>query len=424
MISKFDFLTCTIKHEHSSDSTKDFYKALSTLKCTMLLDELIEKMDAVGRRRGYEQALMYENITLMLPKPEKYSEQGIGLVFTSQGLYYFYEYLRTFGLDFRQWCQMWRALCFNGYMTKFTRVDYAMDDIRYNNEPATISMRRILNAIADGEMCCRAKLWSDNTDDIRRIFSFKSSHKRVRGEMLDGMTVQIGNRSGEGKIVRFYDKLTEIKMKRGEIPEACTSWTRCEYEFKGSDAMSLMNNYLDLSDDDFKEYMNGVVYGHLRFVERTSDNITRCPVKRWWKAFLNGCTKGFCLPKIKPARSSYARAKRGLLGQYLSKLYTFIKCFGGDGFLKLVNDIAQEEISKGRDLFDTQLANNIRDDIEHYEEYTAFSLYDYRTDLPPEALKENIRQQHWDYFQQFYKVVRLGQRYENGQLIMEQNYGM
>ena len=67
MISKFDFLTCTIKHEHSSDSTKDFYKALSTLKCTMLLDELIEKMDAVGRRRGYEQALMYEYITLMLP---------------------------------------------------------------------------------------------------------------------------------------------------------------------------------------------------------------------------------------------------------------------------------------------------------------------------------------------------------------------
>lgn len=413
--SKIDYIRLTFKPENEPDNIRDEYgktpfeHCMSTLRVTLLLDDLMNKMCDLGHVRNYEHCYSYENIKLKVSDPDRYSTQGVCFELSSQGLDYFYEYLAGFGLDFRSWLGMVRALCFRGYVVKATRIDYAMDDIVKTGEDSTISLKRVINAISDGELCCKSRVWSDMGDDFKRLFSFCSNHKRLRGQDLNGLTIQLGSRDSE-TICRFYDKYTEQKQKGNELPEDCTSWTRCEFEFKGSNAMSVMNAFIDYDDKQFGEYMCGVALNYCRFVERTSDNVSRCQNKRWWKAFLNGCTKSISFEHIKPARSAFSRFSRGFRKQWLSSVYTVIDTIGIERFAEWLEHSVSEEINNGRDLIKSDLRQNILDGVNFYETMNGFKHFDYNSSLPSDILASNIKEQHFDYFQQFYKIVRLGQR--------------
>lgn len=415
MTSKFDYYRLTFKHENEPENIRDEYgktpfeHCMSTLRVTLLLDDLFKKMSDCGHCRYYDRRYAYENISLKVPTAENYARQGVCLEFSSQGLDYFYEYLAGFGLDFRTWLGMVRALCFNGYIVNVPRVDYAMDNIVKRGEESVISLKRVINAIADGELCCKARVWSDQGDDFKRLLSFRSNHKRVRGEDLEGLTIQLGSRDSE-TICRFYDKLTEQKQKHNEIPEDCVAWTRCEFEFKGSNAMSVMNAFIDYDEKQFGEYMCGVALNYCRFVERTSDNVSRCQNKRWWKEFLNGATKSISFDHIKPARSAFARFSKGFKRQWLASVYTVIDTVGFDRFSEWLEQSVYDEVGKGRVLIKPDLRQNILDGVNFYETMTGFKQFDYNSPLPSDILAHNIHEQHFEYFQQFYKIVRLDQR--------------
>lgn len=405
MTSKFDYLTLSVKTKNSVDSAKDMYKALEMLRKAMLLDDLFKRLQPQGHCKFYDKRYSYENVSLKLPKPQDYSRQGIALEFTSKGLDYFADYLKAYNLTLKSWLGMWRGLCFGCYETKITRVDYAMDDICYDNAPTTISIRRVLSGIMDGELCCKSRIWSDEGSDFSRFAHYKSCRKRVNGEQLEGTTVQLGRRNGETTICRFYDKLTEQKQKGVVLPENMTAWTRSEFEFHGKYAMAVVNNFLDRDDKGFSEYMCGVALNYVRFVDRTSDNVSRCAVKRWWKAFLNGATKAFSLPHVSPARSALGRSLRGLK-QYSSTCYTFIEKLGPDGFLQLINDLVVEQFEKNKDPFRKELADNIDENNAAYEEWTAYKRYDYNSDLPSETLHDNMSRDIRDFCQVFYDLER------------------
>lgn len=314
---------------------------------------------------------------------------------------------------------MWRALCFKGYITKDTRLDYAMDDIRFKGDKPLLTMRKVIQCKNKREICKKA-----HTVDIMDgdEVKFRERTKDINGEEVKGMTVYVGVRNSDFYI-RFYDKLAEQIQQRKEIPEGCTSWTRCELELKGSAAMSALNAFLDYSPEEYAEYMRGVLNDHCRFISHTSSNISRCPVKRWWREFLQGCTDRFKLPHGKPARSAWARAERGLT-QYVPTVYTMFQELGFEGVYRWFEAQFEYLKSKGRDIFKSELAENIREDIRDYEEMNAFKHYEFTTAEDYE-LEERIRQQHFDYFQKFYKVVRsnefdeLHANFMNGQEVLD-----
>ena len=416
MESKFDYLTLTLKPENP-DIRLDM--ALSTLRHTMLLRDLISKMTVKGRFAFYDFHLSYENIHLLLPTAEHFQEQGLCLRISSQGLDYLNAYLKSYGIELKEWLQMWRALCFKGYITKDTRMDYAMDDIRFNGDEPLLTMRKVLNCKAKREICKKARTIDIvNGDDL----GLRERTKYINGEEVKGMTMYVGVRQSES-FVRFYDKLAEHKQQRKEIPEGCTSWTRCEIELKGSAAMSALNAFLDYPPDKFAEYMRGVLNDRCRFISRTESNISRCPLKRWWREFLQGCTERFKLPHHKPARSALARAERGL-SQYVPTIFTMIKEYGIEGFLAWYEAKVDNFKKQGKDLFKSELAENIREDIRDYEKMNAYKYYAYSADDDSE-LEDRIRRQHFDYFQKFYKVVRCNEfdelhaNFMNGQEVLD-----
>ena len=90
MESKIDYLTLTLKPENSSVRLD---MALSTLRHTMLLGDLISKMTLKGRFAFYDFHFSYENIHLLHTTPDKFQEQGLCLRISSQGLDYLTAYL-------------------------------------------------------------------------------------------------------------------------------------------------------------------------------------------------------------------------------------------------------------------------------------------------------------------------------------------
>lgn len=390
MESKIDWITLTVKPETDDIS---FWETYAMLEKTLLLKDLFSKMVQISRVAYYERCIGYENVSLCCPSVESFHKQGFCLRFTSQGLDFFVRYLDTYNITLKQWFGMFRALCFKGYVSKVTRLDYAMDDICFNGDPPVITMDNLVDCVSKREVCKRARLvdlWDG--DEI----SSKKRFKVVDKEPVVGRTLNFGSRQSD-VFCRFYDKLSEQLQKKQPVPKKCTSWTRCEFEFKGSAAMSVFNAFLDYDDVDFGKYMRGVVNNYVSFIVRNNKNISRCPIKRWWAKFLGGCTEKFRLPHKLPARSAYSKARRGLQ-QYVSIMYTFWRELGAVGIYKFFKQEFENKRVCGKNLYKSELAQNIRDGILDYEVMSGFKHYQYNSgDNTGYCLKDNIHNQWAEY---------------------------
>lgn len=411
MESKFDWLTLTLKPESPKVTFEDCFKLLGD---KMLLTDLFAKMVPVPRVAHYDWCVGYENITLCCPSNDRFYKQGICLRISSQGLDYLTRYLATYFVSLKQWLGAFRHLCFEGYASYCTRLDYAMDDIHYDGEKPFITMKKVMDCSVKGELCKKARvvdLYDGDGVAVRKRF------KIVNKEPVVGRTLYLGSRKSEVSC-RFYDKLAEQLQKKQPIPENCTSWTRCEFELKDGAAMSALNAFLDYDDVDFGKHMRGVVNNYCSFIVRNNENISRCPIKRWWAKFLGGCTEKFKLPHKKPSRSAYARAKRGLI-QYMAILYTMAKEIGVKG----VYGFFKEEIDKkllcdpNAEIYKKELAENIREDNNDFEEMTAFKRYFYNSLVSEDVFKKNCYEQYCEFRQLHYGANHMNkfdkQRHQN-----------
>lgn len=377
MESSLDWLTLTLTPENKAiPSEENYARALDILRDTLLLDELFTMLEFKGVARFYGVRLEYDDVNIKIADPEKFNRQGLCIELSSNGLKYFTEYLATYGLTLRLWCARFRALCTEGWITKCTRYDFAMDDICHDDDVPKLTMKRVLTSICDDEIVCSARTYSD---DCKDYISFKRNYKRRNGQGLWGTTVYLGQRES-GLIVRFYDKKIEQEQKGKTLPENLKSWVRCEFEFHNEKATACFNAFIDLPPEDFKKYMCGVCNGSVRFIYRTVTNVSRCPVKRWWREFLNGCTDRFHLPKRKPIRTALARCERGIR-QYTRKFYTLLRQLGSEGFLKMIMAFGVELAQKGKEVIDPELVNNLREHKRDYEEIDGFKWYDYTTEV-------------------------------------------
>lgn len=400
MESKFDYLTLTLKSK-----TKSLCEALKMLREDLLLEDLMHKMVLKGRAGFYDFNFLYENINLLYTVPDRFEKQGICIKFSSQGLDYFNKYLATYGMTLKHWLGEWRALSFGDYISKFTRVDYAMDDIVLEGESACITINKVFKAAQNGEIVKKARTLDFLTG---ADMSARMRVKYCDGEPIRGRTLYIGVRYS-GSIIRFYDKKSEQLQQKKEIPEKCISWTRCEAEFHDNDAMGVINAFLDMPDDGFSEYMCGVINDHCRFINRTNANVSRCPVKRWWTSFLNGCTKRFKLPHKEPVRSALARAERGLK-QYVRTIYTLFQEVGLDGLYLFFHDEVEKLKAENKEILRSEIVENLREDIRDYEERTAITNYLYNCFGNEDDLREHVAIQH-NSFRQYYVLATTCYRY-------------
>lgn len=436
MESRIDWLTLTIKPESENISYNDIFHALEH---DLLLGDLISKMVIVPRVAHYETCLGYENITLCIPSFARYREQGFCLRLSSQGLDFFVRYLDTYNINLKMWLGRFRGLCFEGFVTRCTRWDYAMDDICRNGDKPTITMKKIIACSRKGEMCKKARfVYLFNGDGV----TVNECFKVVGGDPLVGLTLNVGSRFSK-TFCRFYDKLAQQLQKKHKVDDDITSWTRCEFEFKDSEAMCVLNAYVDFDDEHFSNHMCGVVNNYVSFIVRNNDNISRCPVKRWWTKFLGGCTEKFKLIHRLPARSAYARAKRGL-NQYLAILYTLYKELGIVGVVKFFKKQIDEKIAQNPkcDLYKPELSNNIRDGRLDYENMSGYKYYYYNTWESPQYIKpkhlklkpirlKQLNVDHsivsfWDYpldFQCFNGIVRRPVTYRPALVEINSNRG-
>lgn len=392
MESKIDWLTLTIKPENPNITFGDCFHLLGD---KMLLTDLFAKMVPVGRFAFFDWTIAYENISLSCPKPEKFSEQGICLRISSQGLDYLTRYLKTYNIEFKQWLGEWRALSFQGYISKETRIDYAMDDICYNDEKPTLTMKKVMDCRRKGEMCKKARV----VDIFDGSTSVKERYKTVNKEPVVGRTVYVGSRESEVSC-RFYDKLAEQLQKKQPLPENCTSWVRCEFEFKGSKAMSVLNAFLDYDKVDFEKYMRGVINNYCSFIVRNNKNISRCPIKRWWAKFLGGCLDKFKLPYKKPERSALARADRGL-SEYVPTIYTMYCEMGVVGVYKYFKKKIDDWKAKNPcfdNLYKVELARNIQDNVLDYEEMDGVKYHQYASFDTVDYFLDNLKRDDPEYF--------------------------
>lgn len=391
MESKFDYITLTLKSK-----TKNLLQTLTMLEDDMLLGDLIGKMVLKGRAGFYDFNFVYENINLQYTVAERFDEQGICLKFSSQGLDYFNRYLATYGMTLKQWLGEWRALSFGDYISKCTRIDYAMDDITKDGETPCITLSKVFRAAQNGEICKKARTLD--------LISGAEMSARMRiqychGEPIKGCTLYVGVRKS-GKLIRFYDKRAEQLQQKKPVANDVVNWTRCEAEFHTDSAMGVLNAFLDMSEVDFAEYMRGVINNQCRFISRTNDNVSRCPVKRWWTDFLNGCTKRFKLPHKEPARSALARAERGLK-QYVRTIYTLFQEVGIDGLYLFFKDEVDKLKSQNKEILRPEIIDNFREDIRDYEERTAITNYLYNCFDDDEQLSKHVDCQHRAFQQQY-----------------------
>lgn len=409
-----DWLTLSMKPVKGTEYTSEenYGKALNVLRSVMCLDELFNILVPKGKCRFYAERLEYNDVNIKLASPEDFNAQGLCIELSGNGLRYFMEYLSSYGYTLRQWCGMWRALAVRGqWVTKCTRFDVAMDDKVHDGARPTLTMRKVLTAICDDELSCKARVWSDDCNDL---VSFKRNYKARGGQGFWGTTVNIGNRKSD-TYIRFYDKLIEQKQKGETLSENLTSWVRCEFEYHAENAMSVFNAFLDYSGVELGHRICGYALNYIRFVDRIASNISRCPVKRWWREFLNGCTKRYSLPRIVPVRSALSKSVRWFKTQLVATLATFKAIMGADGLIDFLDSCTEELAAKKNDVLKTEIINNYKDRNRAYEEFSGFMRYNYTSDLSDEQLTARIENDRREYYQQFYNIVRAPEEWGSGQ---------
>lgn len=145
--------------------------------------------------------------------------------------------------------------------------------------------------------------------------------------------------------------------------------------------------------------------GRLCFISQTDSNISRCPQKRWWAKFLNGCTARFKLPHKKPVRSAYARALNGFGKQWLPTLFTLVQCFGYNRIIIALKKEFSRQLKMGKNLYRREIIDNIIDDYNYSEKMNGFKHFLYSSGIPDFYLAKAIREQAQNYCVDFSRIV-------------------
>jgi phage replication initiation protein len=343
-----DYLTMSFKPDMQSSQPgkvdKKFIFDLFSLNPSDFID--------IGRKGFYEHCYQCNNISIYEPYPDKASSQGWCVSISGQGLRY-YEQIQKDGEFVDLWRELFtrfRDLTLRGYSFNVSRLDIAHDDF-------------------DGFL--DLDLISSSANDREFVSQFRSAYEVGYRKMLTGegtgRTIYFGNRKSS-TFCRFYDKKLEqiqkYKNDREKLKELALipHWVRMEFEFKREQAMKIVNMICDL--DDFPKYYAGVVNSYIRFVDPVDENVTRCPLKSWWKRFI-GTVERFNLSVGEYKSFGFARTKSFVEKYVTPMLYTLLSQMDVYEFLNMIRNHGGTRLKSKHKLIIAGLGRDVDEASRH-----------------------------------------------------------
>ncbi len=332
---KIDYLTISCLPGSSKDSREALVqKALYALG----IDQLQSCFEFMCTNYRYEMILRYQNISIKIPSEKRFANTGVCFEFTGSGFDYYENYLamnkRT---DIHSALNRFRLLYLDGYKTKCSRFDIAIDDKCFGEDKPLLNLDIIEGVLKShcfvshfrrsdpkresGELVPIFKVPAPSTYDDSLPFDIIESMNLSTCRV--GKTIYLG-KEHSSRSVRIYDKMAEQEVKGAKLPEDLKHWVRFEIELHDNNAGAAFSKFLDCKDPtDFSKYVSRVSYDLIRFVDKDHSRRYNCTVCDWWLKFL-GCLsdKGMYINKL--STNQYLRSKRYFnqcLSAILSRLF-------------------------------------------------------------------------------------------------------
>jgi phage replication initiation protein len=221
-----------------------------------------EFVDMPNGLYGYRKQKRCGNIKILF---DGLPDQGIHIEMTGQGCREYETYYGTV------WPVLFTDIINNH--GKFTRVDAAVDEIRYNNDKPYFTLAKLIRKVKRDECKSRFK-------KAKRVETI-----RIEGGKSEGRTIYFGSPTSSIQI-RAYEKNHERQSEGLELEENLTTWNRLELQTRDDRAQVLVHNIL--TGDNLGHIFCGVINNYIDFVSRTDDtNKSRWPRTKWWDDFLS-----------------------------------------------------------------------------------------------------------------------------------------
>jgi phage replication initiation protein len=214
---------------------------------------------------GYRRSLRYMNIVLFYD-----GNKGMGchISMTGQGCR---QYEALTGGSTHMWVCLFKDILLNE--GNFTRIDLAIDNV-----DGKLSLPRMRHAVRRKTIRTRFK----------RFKKFDEGTLSRNSTEQNSETIQFGSVKSR-IVIKFYNKAVEQEKKNYLDPGSLGHWVRCELLIKDKLAHEAVQNIL--AGKAVAALAVGVINHYLAVVKVTSDNLSQCKCRRWWKQWLDNSEK-------------------------------------------------------------------------------------------------------------------------------------
>ncbi len=350
----------------------------------MYLGSFYKRAVLVGSSKYYASIYRIDDISFHLAKDKENAshDQGVMIEMTSNGLCKYIHYLTSINVTLIDVLRDLRSAAVAGYTVNFPRLDICMDDICKEGERPLLRIDKIYKAWSDHLFCSRARPAEDKEAIDYKLedecYFKRGSLTRNKKKNKIGCTINFGSRkTQDGVVVRFYDKKIEQQQKGREVPDDIKHWVRCEYEFHGKRACSVVSMLIDNDWSEFVQKFARCVLGHLRFIKPDDSNRSRCSTCRWWVKFLdNVChAEHFTIPPKQAQQGD--KTVKWLRRSVLPTLWAYISTIGAEEFLNEVagqrENIGYKQLQFISDYIDCDEHNDNLSEFYHIVMWAAMS---------------------------------------------------
>lgn len=210
---------------------------------------------------GYKKSLRAGNVVVFYDGADN---MGVHISMTGQGCRQYESIKATKNC----WEQLFLHLHNLNYITpetvKFKRFDVAIDNV-------------------DGQLDLDRLEASIRANDVRSLFKGGKLIEKLAftdEKKNHGKTIYIGSDTSRLK-ARFYDKAAQLQLEG--------HWVRAEIQFMAERAEQAIIAYIKRIT--LGEIVTRTLNQYFTLIDRTDSNISRCPVKPWWSAWLGTTQK-------------------------------------------------------------------------------------------------------------------------------------
>lgn len=267
LISLIDWLSFTIKTMlHESDYGMIRTAVTVSDVCKLLNIPESEFVDMPRGLHGYHYQKACGDIRILYGGT---ADMGIHVQMSGQGCRQWETY---FG---ESWADLVQQLLINE--AKFSRIDLAVDDIRYDDDKPYFKVGDLIRRAKKG--LCRSK-WRSAQPTEKIKLADGTSH---------GKTIYYGSPTSKMQL-RIYEKNFERLNAGKELEEGLTAWNRIELQL--SDDRAQTTAELIYQGAATGEIIFGILSHYINYVDDNGDsNKARWPISQFWLDFLNDAAK-------------------------------------------------------------------------------------------------------------------------------------